>query len=200
MDQFFQYAREIEERIGLRSGYLNELLREDDWSFVIKLHAYFETCLTHAICAVLGRTELEEVIGRLDTSNNQSGKLAFARQLEILNKPERRFVATLSQLRNDLVHDASAVDFTFDSYMTQMTEDKRYQFCEALSLDEILEPLSDAGEVRIISWVDAASKVGIGFAAFLVISQLYVRSLEGDLSRELTDLGKYLVDRKMAER
>lgn len=180
--------------MGIRSGFFNELLREDDWSFVIKLHAFFEACLTHAICSVLGRPELERVIARLDTSNNQSGKLAFAKRLEILNKPQRRFVATLSQLRNDIVHDARAADFSFERYMGNMSKEQRYQFCVALSLDEVLEPLSEPNEIRIISFVSEVPKFGIGYAASLVIAELNLHTKAGDLDKALKHIGKYIVE------
>lgn len=164
MESFLEYVNELENRIGIRPGFFNELIREDDWSFVIKLHAFVETCMAYAICARLGLPELEDVIARLDTSNNQSGKLAFARKLGVLNKPQRRYVSTLSQLRNDLVHDVRAVDFNLKSHMDGLSAEQRYQFCVALSLDEIFEPLSEPDEIRIVSYVNEVPKFGIAYA------------------------------------
>lgn len=204
-ESFFEYATEFENRIGIRSGFFNELIREDDWSFVIKLHAFLEACLTHSICSVLGRPELEEVVARLDTSNNQSGKLAFAKKLGILNKPQRRFVSTLSQLRNDIVHDARAVDFCFVRYMNEMPKEQRYQFCVAMSLDEMLEPYSEQNELRIISFVNEVPKFGIGYTASLVIAELFIHTSAGELDKVFKSIGERLVglsteeQRKMKE-
>lgn len=194
MESFFQYAKDFEDRMGIRPGFFNELIREDDWSFVIKLHAFIEACLTHTICFALGHPELEDVIARLDTSNNQAGKLAFAKRLEILNKPQRRFVATLSQLRNDIVHDARAVDFSFERHLGGMSKEQRYQFCVALSLDEMLVPYSEPNEFRIISLVNEVPKFGIGYAASLVIAELFLHTSVGDLDKELKRVGKYIVE------
>lgn len=199
MESVTQYAAEFESRIGIRSGFFNELIREDDWSFVIKLHAFFEACLTHAICSVLGRPELEEVIARLDTSNSQSGKLAFAKRLGILNKSQRRFVTTLSQLRNDIVHDVRAVDFSFERHMSEMSEEQRYQFCVGLSLDEMLAPYSEPNEMRIISLVNDVPKFGIGYAASLVISELLLHTSSGDPDKEIKRVGKCIVEQTLAK-
>lgn len=196
---FFEYTTEFENRMGIRSGFFNELIREDDWSFVIKLHAFFEACLTHSICSVLGRPELEEVVARLDTSNNQSGKLAFAKKLGILNKSQRRFVSTLSQLRNDIVHNARAVDFCFERHMYEMSKEQRYQFCVAMSLDEMFEPYSEQNELRIISFVNEVPKFGIVYAASVVIAELFIHTSTGELDKVFKSIGERLVGLSMEE-
>lgn len=194
MEDFIQYAKDFEERLGLRSDFFNELIKEDDWSFIIKLHAFIEACLTHAICSVLGRPELQKVVARLDTSNNQFGKLAFTKQLGMLNKSQRRFITRLSELRNDIVHDPRAVDFSFESFMADMTDEQRYRFCVSLSLDEMFEPDSEPNEIRIISFVNEVPKFGIGIAASVVIAELLLHVNAGDLDIQLKRVGKLLVD------
>jgi hypothetical protein len=193
MEFFIQYAEGFESRVGLRPGFFNELIQEEDWSFVIKLHTFLDACLTHTICSVLGKPELEAVIARLEMSNNQSGKLAFAKKLNILTPPQRRFISRLSQLRNELAHNAHAVDFSFEHYMNQMTEDERYQFCVALSLDELFKSEITSDEIRLISWVNEFPKIGIGCAASFVIAELFVHTSSGDLDVALTALGKHVI-------
>lgn len=200
MESFVEYASEFERRIGIRLGFFNELLREDDWSFVIKLRAFLEACLTHAICSCLGRPELEEVIARLDTSNNQSGKLAFAKKLGLLNKPQRRYVAALSDLRNGIVHDARAVDFRFDDHMSKLTEEQRYQFCVSLSLDEMFAADSEANELRTISFVNEVPKFGIAYAGGIVVAELLLNARAGDLDKELKRVGKVTLERMFGKK
>ncbi len=190
-----EYVNELESHIGIRPGFFNELIREDDWGFVIKLHAFVESCITYAICTRLGQPELEDVIARLDTSNNQTGKLAFAKKLGILNKPQRRYVTTLSQLRNNLVHDVRAVDFSLKSYMDELSAEQHYQFCVALSLDEIFEPLSEPDEIRIVSYVNEVPKFGIAYAGSIVIAKLLLHSHLGDQNKELLNLGRVVLER-----
>ena len=38
---------ELEQRIGVAPGFFDGLVQEDDWSFVIKLHALLEAACTH---------------------------------------------------------------------------------------------------------------------------------------------------------
>lgn len=197
MDTLLQYMKEFEHRIGVRSGFFNELVREDDWSFVIKLHAFIEACLTNAICAVLGRPELEDVVSRLDTANNQCGKLAIVKRLGMLNKPQRRFVAVLSELRNDLAHNAKSVDFSFKHYMAEMPEQELIRFCTALSLDELFEPDSERNEIRLISYVRDVPKFGIAYTATIVVTELYAQAMSGDLSGVFKQVGEQLVNRRL---
>lgn len=197
MDTLIKCTSEFEERIGLRHGFFNEIIRQDDWSFVIKLHAFIEACLTNAICSALERPELEPVISRLDTSNSQSGKLAFARQLKILNKSQRRFIATLSELRNNLAHNVRSVDFSFDSHMGAMSAEQRYQFCVSLSLDEMLEPDSSPTEQRLISFVNEVPKFGIAWAASIVASELYLAASTGDLNSNFRAIGERIIKRSL---
>lgn len=197
MDTLLQYMNEFERRLGVRSGFFNELIREDDWSFVIKLHAFIEAGLTNAICAVLGHPELEDVVSRLDTANNQCGKLAIVKRLGMLNKPQRRFVAVLSELRNDIVHNAKSVDFSFERHMAAMPEQRLIQFCTALSLDELLKPDSEPNEIRLISYVHDVPKFGIAYTATIVVTELYVQATSGDLSSTFKEIGEKLVARTL---
>lgn len=191
--EFLESAQEFENRLGIRSGFINELIRENDWSFVIKLHAFFEACLTHAICTSLGKPELEDVIARLDTANARTGKIAFVKKLNLLGKPQRRFIVSLSELRNNLVHNVRSTDFDFRTYIDSLPESDCYQFCVALSLDELLEPLSEPGELRIITFVHDAPKFGITHAALLVLADLHLQLAEGDLRKQYETIGEKLV-------
>ncbi len=195
--ELLEFASEFESRLGIRPGFFNELIRESDWSFVIQLHAFFEACLTHAICLSIGRPELESVISRLDTLNGQYGKMAFVKQLNILDKPQRRFIATLSELRNSLVHNVRNVDFNFREYIDSLPDEERYRFCVSLSLDEVFEPIADPGEIRIISFVHDVPKYGIAEAALIVLADLYLQVASGELKANCTKIGEMIVDKAM---
>ena len=45
----FKDITQLERRLGLPEGFYERLVREDDWSFVIKLNALFEAACTHAL-------------------------------------------------------------------------------------------------------------------------------------------------------
>ena len=95
----------LEQRIGLPAGFFEKLKNEDDWSFIIKLHAVFEAACTHLLLFHFQEPELSEVFSRLELTNKTTGKVAFLGRLELLSKRNRRFITALSELRNSLVHD-----------------------------------------------------------------------------------------------
>lgn len=65
-----QTISEIENEMQIPSMFLISLLKEDDWSFVIKSHAFLEGLLTHVLVESLQRNE---VSGKnLDTSECRS--------------------------------------------------------------------------------------------------------------------------------
>ena len=123
---------EIESQLGLPPGFLRHLYEnEDDWSFVIKIHAFLEAILTHLLAEYLGKPDLLTVFAYLDTSNVRTGKLAFVRAFDLLDKGARNFIHSLSELRNALVHDVSNVGFRFSDHVSQLTENSRKEFIRA---------------------------------------------------------------------
>ncbi len=123
---------EIETQLGLPSGFLRYLYeKEDDWSFVIKTHAFLEAILTHLLAEYLGKPDLLTVFAYLETSNVRTGKLAFVRAFDLLDKGARNFIHSLSELRNALVHDVSNVGFRFSDHVSQLTEKNQKDFIGA---------------------------------------------------------------------
>jgi hypothetical protein len=115
----------LEERVGLPMGFLDELLIEGDWSFVIKSHAFVEatvaTFLTEATDA-----RLENVFSFLQLGGGRTSKLAFAAALDLFEPSCLRFARSLSTLRNELVHKVKNVNFTFEEHLQELdTSDRR---------------------------------------------------------------------------
>lgn len=124
---------EFEQKIGLTAGFFKRLLEEDDWSFVIKLHALFEAACTHLLLYHFKEPELQDVFSRLELSNKSSGKVAFLERLELLNKDNRRFIASLSELRNSLVHDVRNSEFNMKAMVLGMEPNAQSQFAISFS-------------------------------------------------------------------
>jgi hypothetical protein len=74
--------------------------------------------------------------------------------------------------------------------MDELNAEQRYQFCVALSLDEIFEPLSEPDEIRIVSYVNEVPKFGIAYAGSIVIAELLFHSQLGNQNKELINLGR----------
>ena len=117
-------------------GFFNSLDADDenDWSFVIKLHALVEAAVSHLLTAQFHREELSGLFSRLDMSNETTGKAAFVKALALLGKPERRFMSSLSELRNKLVHDVRNVNFDLLHYVEGMNKDQQAAFLKNFNL------------------------------------------------------------------
>lgn len=129
----------LEEKVGLQSGFLVKLYEEDDWSFVIKLHALMEAACTHLIMAHLEKPELVDVIGRLELSGKTIGKTVILRKLHLLGEYDRRFISSLSELRNKLVHDIRFSNFTLLKYIQSLDPKSIKNFTESFAPQELLD-------------------------------------------------------------
>lgn len=129
---------ELEAKIGVRENFFQDLLAEDDWSFVIKLHALFEAACTHLLLFHFKEPELTEIFAHLELSNKAIGKIAFLGKLELLGKDNRRLVASLSEMRNSLVHDVRNAEFSLDGMVAGFDTTALKNFALAFSPYETL--------------------------------------------------------------
>src|SRR2546425_2976603 len=112
-----EWVTEFEKELGLGEGFfVNLLLKEDDWSFIIKLHALVEAAVSHLLAATCGE-KLLDVFARLDLSSDAIGKVAFAKSLDVLDAGERTFIRKLSEIRNSFAHDVRQAGTTLAAYV-----------------------------------------------------------------------------------
>jgi hypothetical protein len=107
----------LEEKIGVSAGFFEALYDEDDWSFIIKLHALLEAACTHLLIFHFREPDLAGIFSRLELSGKTVGKIAFLGKIGLLGKEHRRYVSALSELRNDLVHDIRNSQFDLPQYV-----------------------------------------------------------------------------------
>ena len=171
----------LEEKIGVSAGFFEALYGEDDWSFVIKLHALLEAACTHLLMFHFKEPDLADVFSRLELSGKTVGKIVFLGKIGLLGKEHRRYVSALSELRNDLVHDIRNSKFDLQQYVEALdatalknfalsfspyesiirglpdlplkTEEERLRMKEATSITEMLERAKATPKFHI--WVGA---------------------------------------------
>jgi len=114
--------------VGLPGDFLDQLLKESDWSLVIKLHAVFEAVLVNLIVHRLATPQASEVVSHLEFNNTKAGKVAFARALGLLESRDVAFLRGLSELRNRLVHSIQNVSFTFAGHVANLSAAERKKF------------------------------------------------------------------------
>lgn len=113
---------EFEKRVGLPTGFVYSLAQEDDWTFVIRIHALYETALTHILATTFGNEKLEEALAELSMAH----KLKLASACGLFDKEDRGMLHALSNLRNKLVHSVDQVKFSFFTYLSDQNRKKKF--------------------------------------------------------------------------
>jgi len=182
---------DIETQLGLPTGFLISLYaHEDDWSFVIKAHAFLEAALTHLLADHLGKEDLLPVFAYLETSNVRTGKLAFVKAFDLLDKGARRFIHTLSELRNDLVHEVSNVGFKFDAHVAQLSDKERKEFVGAFdyAFVEVVQaqqrPLDDRLRATLDRIVLTAPRLALVAGVAMIGLDIYFRNRGAETPRQ----------------
>lgn len=101
---------DLQNKIGLPKDFFKNLLDENDWSFVIKLHALIEGICSNLLVFHFNEPNLEKIFSRLEMSDASTGKLAFLLDTKLIDKIQCKYISSLSQFRNKLVHDVKNYD------------------------------------------------------------------------------------------
>lgn len=124
---------DLEQNIGVAPGFVEALVNEDDWSFIIKLHALFEAACTHLLLFHFKEPGIASVISRLELSDKTKGKLALLKGAELLGTDDRVFISKLSELRNSLVHDVKNTEYSLPELVDSFTPSQLTKFARTFS-------------------------------------------------------------------
>ena len=112
--------------LGLREGFLIELFADpNDWSFVVKAHAFLESVTCTLLAMHLRRKELESVLAE---KVEMHARIEMTKALGITSSSDRKVMHALGTLRNRLVHNARDTAFTFAEYFNN--KDAKKNFCD----------------------------------------------------------------------
>lgn len=126
--QMVKEIQQLEESIGLPSGYCLRLLSEDDWSFIIKLSALFEAVATEALTIKFGDPRITESLSYVEYANSKYGKIIFLHKLDVITNEQLTFLTRLAGLRNKLVHTISSTKFCFNNYLQSLDKNQKQAF------------------------------------------------------------------------
>lgn len=129
-----EYIRGFEAQLGVPTGFFERLMYEDDWSFLIKLHALVEASSTTLLVEALNRPELRDQFARLPLSDSECGKLSLMKSLGIVSAPYRGFIRKLSELRNQSVHNVQHTNLSFRTLVSDAPKAKRATLAETLGV------------------------------------------------------------------
>ena len=119
---------ELQDKLSLPTDFFKKLLEEDDWSFIIKLHALVEAACTDLLLHRFDEPSLKNIISRLELSNKTFGKLAFIKELELLGDTNRRYISSLSEWRNNFVHNVQNCNASLNKIVLSMDKNKLKKF------------------------------------------------------------------------
>lgn len=119
---------ELQEKLLLPDNFFKKLLDEDDWSFIIKLHALIEAACGSLLLYHFDEPELKNIISRLELSNKTTGKIAFLKELGLLGETNRRFVSSLSEWRNKFVHNVQNCNSKLQDILDNMDKNAIKKF------------------------------------------------------------------------
>lgn len=191
MNDIFSDIKDFEARLSLPPGFYEKLLKEDDWSFVIKLSALFEAVCTHILSVRLRAPEIESSLAHLEQGNTRCGKIVLLKNLGAITNEQAAILSTLATLRNELAHNIKNVSFTFKSYTEDLNKDNRNNFVKTFG-----HGLTDEIEVKGKSiqkrdFVLSNTKAAIWLTASEVIACLYLEVESTEISIKLEALSWY---------
>lgn len=182
MSEIFDSVKEFERKLSLPEGFYSKLLKEDDWSFTIKMSALFEAACTHALITKLNTPELEKSLSQLDQANSSYGKIKLLKCLNLIAPEQSDFLIKLANLRNNFVHNVSNVELTFDQLIEAMDDNQKKAFVKWVG-HGIVEKATIQGEtVSRSSMVLENPKLSIWITAAEVLACLY---LEVDVAEKV---------------
>ena len=200
------FLTDLESELGVAPAFFHGLLDEDDWSFIIKLHSLIEAAATHLLVVTLGKDELETIISRLELSGQTTGKVAFFKSMELLDSPSRRFIRSLSEVRNKLVHDVSNVSITLEQYVSNLKEEEKKGFNTAFKWgykDETQVQIKKGEDeydvhefiklIAVILMKLSQYKLAIWFGSIIVLRQMYVKVSRGHFEKQMKEIDDKLI-------
>jgi len=136
----------IETELELPSGFTKSFIKLDDWTFVVKGWAYLESILELLVWSKLDHmpNEFRKVISRIDSGNMRTGKLAFAKALNLIGPKEWKYLQSFSELRNRVAHGISDIQFDFIGFISSQEDKdkkeffKKYESCNCCCIQELL--------------------------------------------------------------
>ncbi len=123
----------LQSKLGLPENFFKDLLEENDWSFIIKLHALLEGACSKLLTFHFNEPLIEKIFSRLALSDISTGKLAFLKELELLSTESIKYIATLSQFRNKLVHNVQHYDVDLKKMIAEFDKNQKKSYAIAFS-------------------------------------------------------------------
>ena len=193
MDDISKEVLGLENILGLPRRFYNNLLSEDDWSFVIKLSALFEAASGQALAAKLKHSEIERALSYIEQAHPRYGKITLMFQLNIINKEQQRFLTKIAELRNQIVHNIKEVNFDLTSYIASMDGNQKKIFAKVFG-----HGINETFEIQDISlnrtdFTIENPKMAIWLTANEILACLHADIRNSNDVKKLNEIGEKLL-------
>lgn len=112
----------IEQRLGLKGGFVQALLDEvDDWAFIIKTSVLVESALGQVLGTSLINDALDRHIRSLPM-DGRIGKIQLAQDLGLIGSKSAARFRAICEVRNDFAHGLKVLKLSLPDYFGQMPE------------------------------------------------------------------------------
>jgi hypothetical protein len=128
-----KFGKWLNESVGISRALLDSLDKDDDWTFIIKMHGILEAALNHLILGRLHEPKLADIVSHLETNDRRTGKIAFIKAYDLLPSRACLFVRMLSEVRNRAVHDVKNFDLDLIKYLQGLNKEQRNNWKIALT-------------------------------------------------------------------
>jgi hypothetical protein len=138
--------QDIETELELPNGFTKSFIKLDDWTFMVKGWAYVESILELLVWSKIDHMPLEfrKVISKVDSGNMKTGKLAFAKALELLGPREWKYLQSFVEFRNLVAHGIGNIQFDFIGFISSQEDKtkkeffKKFESCNCCGIQEFL--------------------------------------------------------------
>jgi hypothetical protein len=137
--KLFAIVDRLEQELGLPHGFYEKLVDvDDDWSFVLKVHALMEASLAILLAERIGGRDLPNLsnlsnsLSRLEMNRRHTGKVDLAFTLGLIKERDRLLLRQLSELRNTYVHQVRNVGLSLVDHVATFDQNQRTNFAHAL--------------------------------------------------------------------
>jgi hypothetical protein len=218
IDQF-AFLNELEKELGLPKGFFHRLAEEDDWSFVIKFHALIEAAITHLLVSFFENQSLRSIFSRLELSNFTTGKIAFVKNLDLIDTRSVTFIQKLSEIRNRFVHDVTNVDKNLNGFFDELKPNDLKGYLTALKwgfktnedvpvkVGELYDPRELVRTIAVILAEQKLYKMSIWLGGTIVLKEIHFVTVKKkmEVDRRAIDaqllslLEKFVADKPQSE-
>lgn len=187
-DPFYEnrMGKFMREKLGVPVDFYTKLKGDDDWSFVVKLHALVESTILHILVSHFNDDRLLPLFAWMKNSDLNEGRLGFIRALELLDSTRINFVVQFSGLRNKFAHNVRHIPFTIDEFLkgSKQRENNLIDALTALYPKVRLELKFPDGKELTLTAKDQIERDGFRISLMIAVHTLTCDALKLDVKRE----------------